>query len=289
MDGRIGLGIVCCLALVGCTEAPAPTVTERPDASLAQDFNPAGAGTIRGRVIWEGEAPASEEKLIRAIAYNPALTLNPVRVATTHIPKVNAQNQRVENAVVFLRSVDPHRSRAWDHAAVRVEFQQRQLIVHQGDQAGSVGFVRRGTAIDIVNRDAEYHNLHARGAAIFALPLVEANHVHQRTLPQAGLVDLKCAAGYYWLHAHLFVSDHPYFARTGKDGGFTLEKVPAGTYELVCWLPSWHVVRREIDPETGIIARLAWADPKERTQSVTVQAGRDSEITYRWTAALFAD
>ena len=68
-----------------------------------------------------------------------------------------------------------------------------------------------------------------------------------------------------------------------------LEQVPAGKYEVVCWLPSWHVLRKEVDPETGIIARLAWAESQEQVRPVQVLAGRTSEITYRWTRAMFDD
>jgi hypothetical protein len=155
------------------------------------------------------------------------------------------------------------------------------LAVHQ-DQHTSVGFVRRGNTIEIVNRDTEYHNLHARGAAFFAMPLLEANQVHERRLSQTGIVDLTCAAGYYWLHAHLFVTEHPYYARTDADGQFTFEQVPAGPCEIVCWLPNWHVLRKEVDPETGITARVAWAPPREQTQKIHVAAGQRGEITYAW-------
>ena len=50
-------------------------------------------------------------------------------------------------------------------------------------------------------------------------------------------------------------------------------KDSAGKYEVVCWLPSWHVQRKEVDPETAIIARLAWAQPQEQVRPVQVQAG----------------
>ena len=30
-------------------------------------------------------------------------------------------------------------------------------------------------------------------------------------------------------------SDHPYFAVTDAKGNFSMEGIPAGTYEVVCW------------------------------------------------------
>ena len=292
MHGRIGiLGIACLSLLGGCSEArlPAPSESKAQATALAQSFDPATAGTIRGRIVWDGDAPVPEETLVRAIAYDPTFYKNPARFVTPHVPTVYPEHRGVGNAIVYLRGIDPRRSRTWDHANVRVEFHERQLLVHQGKPPTGLGFVRRGSAIEIVNRDTEYHNLHARGAAFFALPLIEANQVHERVLPQTGIVDLSCGAGYYWLHAHLFVGEHPYFTRTDADGQFALEQVPAGKYEVVCWLPSWHVRRKEVDPETGIIARLAWARPQEQVQTVQVEPGRASVITCQWTLKMFDD
>jgi hypothetical protein len=292
MHGRIGiLGIACLSLLGGCSEArlPAPPESKEQETALAQSFDPATAGTIRGRIVWDGDAPAPEETLVRAIAYSPTFYKNPAQFVTPHVPTVHPKHRGVGNAVVYLRGIDPRRSKKWDHANVRVEFHERQLLGQQGKQPTGLGFVRRGSAIEIVNRDTEYHNLHGRGAAFFAMPLIDANQIHERTLSQVGIVDLSCGAGYYWLHAHLFVAEHPYYTRTDADGNFALEQVPAGKYEVVCWLPSWHVLRKEVDPETGIIARLAWAEPQEQVRPVQVLAGQTSKFTYRWTRAMFAD
>ena len=290
MHGRILLFAFAHLSLLcGCTEVCTPIVQEREagEATLAQAFDAAATGTIRGRVTWEGAVPIAEETVVRAIAFNPHLHQNPARFVTPHIPKVHAANRGIYNAVVFLRAVDPGRSKAWDHAKVCVEFRDRQLLVQQGSQNVGVGFVRRGSVIEVVNRDSEYHNLQARGAAFFALPLIGVNQVHERKLSQAGKVDLTCGAGYYWLHAHLFVVEHPYYARTDADGRFTLEQVPAGSYEIVFWMPNWKVTRKEADPETGIIARLAWGEPKEQKLHVRVEVGRTSQMSWAWSPAMF--
>ena len=110
-----------------------------------------------------------------------------------------------------------------------------------------------------------------------------------RCLEHKGLVRLSSAAGYYWMGGYLFVDDQPYYARGDRQGRFRLDKVPPGRYQVVCWLPNWNVVRKEVDPETAVTARLAWAVPKEQTLNVNVPAGRTSEFTYRWSQSIFAN
>ena len=205
-------------------------------------------------------------------AYHNCLHKNPVTCVPPHQPKVHQGG--VADVVVFLRGVDGARARPWDHAEVSLEFRDRQMRLQQGQITTQAAFVRCGSAIEAVNRDADYHALRGRGADFFGMPLIKTDEPSRRTLLKSGIDELTSGAGYYWQHAHLFVDEHPYYARTDADGRFVLDQVPAGSYQLVCWMPSWIVTRKEIDPETAVIARLVWAPPQEQQLSVHVTPGR---------------
>ena len=90
------------------------------------------------------------------------------------------------------------------------------------------------------------------------------------------------------MHAHLFVAEHPYYARTDKQGHFRLERVPKGSYEIVCWMPSWQIVRKDRDPESFQLARITFAAPVEQTASVVVLRGEVDIVRFVWTRAMFA-
>ncbi len=285
MHGRtstIALGL---LTLLGCTEPPEKSQPAR--VPIASSFNSATAGSIHGRVVWDGDVPVAKPMLNNTNAFQPNLYKNPVHCTLPHYPQV--KNGGVMGAVVFLRGIDPHAAKPWDHPSVRIEFKDRLLQVHQGNHVSNVGFVPVGGDIEFVNRDPDYHLLRGRGAAFFAAPLQVPDRPGRRSLSKPGIVDLTSGAGYYWLHAHLFVAEHPYYARTDADGRFKIEQVPAGTYELVCWMPSWVVMRREYDPEAGIMVRYAWAKPKEQVHAVVVRAGGTVETQYRWEKNVFID
>jgi hypothetical protein len=38
-----------------------------------------------------------------------------------------------------------------------------------------------------------------------------------------------------WMHAYLFVMEHPFFAVTDDHGGYTIEGLPPGEYSLAIW------------------------------------------------------
>lgn len=264
------------VAIGGCAEdvhsdnQPPPTAPALQGAA----FNAADTGTIEGRVVWDGAVP----EVPRFVVFCSPDNLPPDGKLLTHAdnpfaPVVDPENKGVRDVVVFLRGVDPQRAGPWRHDPVQIEQYDRLLHVVQGDVQTRVGFVRSGDFISARSCDGDYHALRARGAAFFTLPFVDKDRPSTKRLDQAGIVHLSSAAGYFWMHAHLFVVDHPYYVRTDASGRFHLKDVPAGKYEAVAWMPDWAVLRKERDPESGLVGRAIFAPPVEKISPVTVQAG----------------
>lgn len=268
--------------VAGCHAQAAP---ERPrsivDSTLASDFNPATTGTIAGQIRWEGPQPQ-----LPARRFFPTPTLLGSTHPHPHVPLIDPETQGIAEAVVFLREVEPRRARPWHHGRVRVEHTRRELLIDQDGRFARTGFVRRGDLIEVVSRDEDYHCLRGRGAVFFGIPLPDRNVISKRRLDQEGVIELTSGAGFYWMNAHLLVADHPYFARTDDQGRFALAQVPAGSYELVAWLPSWIERGHERDPETGAISRLLLAPPCEQRQQVHVVAGGALTISFTWSRRL---
>jgi hypothetical protein len=168
----------------------------------------------------------------------------------------------------------------WNQPAVKIEVRDRQIVIEQGTARGPVGFVRRDASVTLVSRDPMFHSLHAGGAAFFTLTLPDAHRARTRALHGTGPVELTSAAGFYWMRAHLFVDEHPYYARTGPDGSYVLDDVPPGKYELVCWLPDWHEARRERDPESGQVTRVYFGHPVEIVKSMIVETGKKAQVSF---------
>ncbi|HTU91836.1 MAG TPA: carboxypeptidase-like regulatory domain-containing protein [Gemmataceae bacterium] len=273
-------------ALTGCDDCAEPPTTPAESAvEIGSDFDATTAGMIRGRVTWQGTIP--EVPGYRSpISPGAEHAGQPRRFwPNPNVPRIDPAGKGIAGAVVFLRGVDPRRSRPWDHPPVRVELRDYQIHVCQGDRDDRSGFVRRGEAIEMASRQNLYHVLRVRGAAFFTRAFPDADQLCSQPLERCGIVELASGCGYFWMRSWLFVDDHPYYTHSDAEGRFSLPQVPPGRYELVCWLPDWHENHRELDAETALICRLTFRPPVEivqpvqlaprQTQTVSIQV--DSE------------
>jgi hypothetical protein len=261
-----------------------PIEEPRPQAAdLGMAFDPARCGSVRGRVLWAGPEPAVERIVVFRVSAQPA---NPDTVPNPNAPRVTAAG--LADAVVALRPVDLTRSKKWDLSPVVVDVGPNDFQVRQGDRTGRIGIVRRGDAVEFVAREAKLHSARGRGAAFFTQMLPEPDKPVRRTLSESGVVELSSGSAYYWMRAYLVVSDHPYVALTGNDGSFTMDQVPEGEHELVCWKANWHVERPEYDPEAFGPVRLVFRPPVEKRAAARVIAGKAVTVSVTLSTEDFA-
>lgn len=268
------------LALTSCEyEAePLPIVLNEPAAPVvdaSSHFDASKCGSITGRVTWAGEIPKPEPFLFGMPATDGNFAV--AMIPSPNAPVIDPSNRAVKDAVVFLRGIDPARSKPWDLPPVRVEMKDRNIRVLQGESSGRVGFLRRGDTIEMKSAEPVFHVLRARGAAFFSLTFPRPESPLTRTLDTAGRVELSSGSGFYWASADLFVSDHPYWTRTDSAGRYTFTNVPDGECELVAWLPNWTVVKTDRDPETGLITRQTYGPPIEVKRTTRVAPAQKSE------------
>ena len=142
-----------------------------------------------------------------------------------------------------------------------------------------VQVVRAGTQLVVLNSDPVEHNLHA----FKNTELVEQFNfgtppgARKPDVPEARLKSpakyiVKCDI-HPWMNATVHATAHPYYAVTGKDGRFTLENVPPGTWTLVCWHEgmTWSAVVKD-----GAIAGYNYGKDVEVSAKVTVTTGGET-------------
>jgi len=264
-----------------CSRAPA-VPKESPPTLLAAQFDPKTSGIIRGRVVWKGKAPSIDPiRLLVKVDGFEAVQPNP------NAPLVDPKSGGMDQVLVYLRNVDPARSKPWSHAPVEVAFETGKLLVQQGGRACRAGIVQRGSELTFISHETKKHILMGRGAAFFSLPLLEPETPTRRKLEDSGIVELSSGAGLFWQRSFLWVGNHPYAAITNAAGEFELRDVPAGDYDIVCWSPNWHIEGNERHPEFGEIERLLFAPAVEQSAKITVRSNETATTEFSWSEADF--
>jgi plastocyanin len=94
--------------------------------------------------------------------------------------------------------------------------------------------IQVGQTLDIVNGDDTLHNIHAvpmrNGEFNKPQQFKGFRNTHVFNTVEV-LVPFKCDV-HKWMNAYVGVLDHPFFAVSGKDGSFSLEGLPPGTYTI---------------------------------------------------------
>ncbi len=249
---------------------PEQTTSVVPPVAVNTSYDPEKTGSITGRVSWHGPFPTPPQFTHRTPKEGGGFQYR--NAENPNRPNIAHNSRAVSDAVVFLRTLDASKARSWDLPKVTVEMASTGIVVVQGEHRGRSGFVRRGDSISMISTESVYHVLRGRGDAFFRLTLPQPNQPISRTLVEPGRVELSSGSGLYWLRADLFVTDHPYYTHTNKDGSFTLNNVPVGPAEVIVWLPGWESVATERDPDSQGISRMTYSPPIEKVATVMVEA-----------------
>lgn len=96
--------------------------------------------------------------------------------------------------------------------------------------------VRANQPLEVLNEDATSHNIHPTPANNREWNKAEppGSKMEEAFAREEIAIPVKCNV-HPWMRAYIAVFKHPFFAVTGKDGGFDLTGLPPGTYTLKAW------------------------------------------------------
>ena len=100
-----------------------------------------------------------------------------------------------------------------------------------------VQVLRVGSYVNFPNKDNIRHHVYSFSPAKkFELPLYSGTPASAVLFDKVGVVKLGCNI-HDWMIGYLYVTDAPYFGKTGTDGRIVLTDVPAGSYQVRAWHP----------------------------------------------------
>lgn len=264
MDTRELRGLVVpslvALVLAGCggggEEAPSEGGETAGGAAVTEHpVDAATAGSINGTVKFTGTAPANE----------PIDMADEPTCASAHQGQPTKQTVLVgsdgglSNVFVYVKSgLDP---------ALQFPTGEAAVLDQQGcEYHPHVMGVMTGQQLTVRNSDDILHNINATPSQ---------NRGFNRSQPQKGMefqttfttpevmIPVRCDV-HGWMESFVGVASNPYFAVTGENGSFSLDRLPPGTYEVEAWHERYGT----------------------QTQTVTVAQGAPTEVTFTFDASM---
>ena len=112
--------------------------------------------------------------------------------------------------------------------------------------------VQKGTTVDFPNNDQVRHNVFSPPDCCnqFNLGTYDIGASKPVTFDKSCEVPLLCNV-HAEMSAYVVVIDNPYFGVTAKDGSFTINNVPPGTYKLKTWHEKLRSEEQEVKVEGG--------------------------------------
>jgi hypothetical protein len=210
---------------IGCTIIFGSVFLWYPSIGAYEVDQAVSGVTVHGRVTFTGPLPKPEALPVHRDSKfcGETVQVEPVQL--------DRGSRGVAEVVVSLEHVE--RGKPITDAQAYV-FENRSCRFVPRSNAAIVG-----SSIEIRNADPILHNTHIRKGDRFGPTLVNVAQpagtpMIRKPLREAGLMDVRCDA-HPFMHATVYVFDHPYFAMTDSSGRFELTQVPAGTYKLRAW------------------------------------------------------
>jgi hypothetical protein len=219
-------------------------------------------GTIKGRLVWGGDAvpPAKVEVEAGKANKDPEICAKDQPIAS-HELEVDPKSKGVSNGYAYL--VRPKGS---NPALLKEALAQRPKV--DMDQI-NCDFLPHSVAIlqdqslHMKSSDPVGHNVRLTGFNNPGINQVLAPKGELDVKLVAERLPIKVACDIHpWMHGHVMVFDHPFFAVTGTDGSFEIKGVPAGSQNLVVW-----------QEKGGYVT-----SGKGRGMPVNVEAGKVSDV-----------
>jgi hypothetical protein len=242
-------------------------------AQSYQVVDVSNGGTISGTVKWSGAVPRAT---LMTINKDPEVC-DPNSQKKRDLERlVIGPDGGVANTVVYLKNITS--GKAMDLPEPRRFLNQKHCRYEP-----HIFLVPANGTLEMKSSDAVLHTVHMEGAATYNLPFPFQNRVNTRTMPNVGLVNVRCNGGHAWMNAEILVVPHPYYAVTDTNGNFRLTDVPPGNYELVAWHEGWGILRMDsafdVLTERRIV-RPVFSEPKTWERRVAVSPDEQSVVNF---------
>ena len=148
--------------------------------------------------------------------------------------------------------------------SLRAGLRSRDAVVDQVSKefVPRVLAIAVGTTVEFPNHDNVRHHVYSFSPAKrFELPLYSGGAAQPVVFDKPGIVVLGCNI-HDWMIGYIYVSESPYFAKTGDDGKALIPDLPPRAYIVRVWHPEQidaeEKTRKDVDTSHSARADVAW-------------------------------
>ena len=212
----------------------------------AAPVDPATAANISGTVSFNGDPPR-----VHAID----MSNDPGCKGQTESEQVVVDDGHLANVLVYVKQGLPDAAYDPSQQTLSIKQESCRYVPH-------MAAVMVGQPVQFEDDDQTLHNIHPmpKNNPEWNQSQMPHSQPLEKTFSQPEvMIPVKCNQ-HPWMHMYLNVIANPYFTITGKDGKFTLQGLPPGTYTIAA-----------VQEKYG-----------EKTQTVTVGAKEDKNVNFSY-------
>jgi hypothetical protein len=217
--------------------------------AFAYEAGAGGSGKVTGRVAFKGTVPEARKIVI-------GKDNNVCGSGHREVVEVAAKGGNLAGAVVHVAKID--KGKAWGEL-------DKPVLDQKGCRfAPDVLLVRKDAELTIRNSDPVLHNIHSYEIigtvrrTMFNVGQPDKGDMKQPIkMRRSNIVKVECDA-HDFMHAWAFAADNPYAAVTRDDGAFSIDGLPAGSYELRAWHPVLGEKTATVEVRDGAAANVVF-------------------------------
>lgn len=220
------------------TGSTKPTATGAPTASADNGGGAQwGKGVIKGTVKFDGEAPpmkVPKKRKEAELCKDKEIVYNAVLVKDGKLKDV------------FVGIAD---------GQIKADYEaDKSLTVTQKDcmYEPRIQGALTEQEVKVTNGDPTLHNVNANkgDTTLFNTAQPKGAPELKKSFEEAGVYRFKCDV-HSWMRAFVIATDNPFFAVSGEDGTFTIEKVPDGKYKVIAWHSQFGKKEKDVEVKGG--------------------------------------
>jgi len=204
----------------------------------AMTVDPATAGTVTGKVIFDGAAPAPK---VVDVASDPVCKAAASTEDATVTQDVVVTDGKLGNVFVY---ISEGINGSFTPPTDPVVLDQQGCRYHP-----HVVGVMAGQKVQFKNSDPTLHNIHPTPAKNAAFNLAQATQgkTDEKVFDKEEvMIPVSCDV-HGWMRSYIGVLNHPYYSVSGTDGSFSLKGVPPGKYTITAWHEKYGTQTQQVE------------------------------------------